>query len=499
MSENEKKAILAIDQGTTSSRAIVFGADGAIIATSQYEFAQHYPFEGWVEHDPEEIWQTILKATREAYSEAVSLGYQVVTIGITNQRETTVIWDKETGKPIHKAIVWQDRRTAQVCEKLKADGHEDTVKSKTGLLLDPYFSASKAAWILDNTEGARALAADGKLAFGTIDSFLVWRLTGGAVHATDTTNASRTSLFNIHDLAWDDALLDVFNVPRTMLPDVRQSSDDYGVTMPELLGVAVPIQGVAGDQQAAAVGQCCFHEGDVKSTYGTGCFVLLNTGPKCVPSQHKLLSTIAYTIDGQTAYALEGSIFMAGATMQWLRDELGVIKNAVDSGKIAAKLSDCGGVVLVPAFTGLGAPHWDAEARAAIFGMTRGSNSAYLIRAALESVCYQTSDLFDAMEKDGLRPVAVKVDGGMVANDWLLDFLANILKVPVDRPVILETTALGAAFLAGLKAGLFVSLEEISRHRQSERLFQPSSDFKDRDVLLNRWHKAVACARDFGS
>lgn len=499
MSTNEKIAILAIDQGTTSSRAIVFALTGEIVASSQLEFTQHYPSEGWVEHDPEDIWLTSLKATQEAHQKAVSLGYAVATIGITNQRETTVIWNKESGKPIHNAIVWQDRRTAAVCDGLRAKGYEDTVRSKTGLLLDPYFSASKAAWILDHVDGARELASAGKLAFGTIDTFLIWRLTGGEVHATDTTNASRTSLYNIHDLSWDPELLDLFDVPSTLLPEVRQSSDNYGSTMPSLLGAAIPIQGVAGDQQAAAIGQCCFQKGDVKSTYGTGCFVLMNTGANCVTSEHKLLSTIAYTIDDQTAYALEGSIFMAGATMQWLRDELGVIEDASDSGDIAAALSGNGGVILVPAFTGLGAPHWDAEARAAIFGMTRGTNSAHLIRAALESVCYQTSDLFDAMEKDGLRPNAVKVDGGMVANDWLLEFLATILNVPVDRPVILETTALGAAFLAGLKAEIFESLSEISNRWQRERLFKAKPDFEERAVLLARWHKAVACAQEFGS
>lgn len=490
-------AILSIDQGTTSSRAIIFARSGEIIASAQLEFTQQFPRDGWVEHDPEEIWRTSLKVSQTALREAEAKGYRTEAIGITNQRETTILWDRNTGKPVCNAIVWQDRRTADYCKELRASGYEDTIKGKTGLLLDPYFSASKIAWILDNVPNARTAAEDGQLAFGTIDSFLIWRLTGGKVHATDTTNASRTSLFNIHTLDWDQDLLELFGVPRSLLPDARDSSDDYGSTAESLFGRCIPICGVAGDQQAAAFGQACFKKGDVKSTYGTGCFALLNTGHDCVNSDNRLLSTIAYTLNGKATYALEGSIFNAGATMQWLRDELNVIDNARQSERMAEETPADHGVFLVPAFTGLGAPYWVPDARAAIFGMTRATARNEFVRAALESVCYQTHDLFDAMANDGHRPSALKVDGGMVANKWLLQFLADILGMKVERPANLETTALGAAYLAGLKAGIYDSLDEIAGLWKIDCALHPGTPFTRKQGLLDKWHKAVSCTRSF--
>jgi glycerol kinase len=481
--------ILSIDQGTTSTRAIVFALDGTKIAKAQKEFTQFYPNNGWVEHDPEEIWKTTVETCKIVLHEAHQKGVTVAGIGITNQRETTVIWNRETGKPIYNAIVWQDRRTANFCNSIKK--HEDTIAAKTGLLLDPYFSASKVKWLLDEVEGARQLANKGKLAFGTIDSFLIWRLTGGANHVTDTTNASRTNLFNIHSLCWDDELLNLFDVPRSVLPKVLECSDDFGHTEASLFGRSLPIAGVAGDQQAALFGQCCFTQGDLKSTYGTGCFALLNTGDKALKSKHKLLTTIGYSLNGKTTYALEGSIFTAGANIQWLRDGIGVINDAQESQALAESLDYDHGVFLVPGFAGLGAPHWDPDARASLYGMTRGTSQAHFARAALEAVCYQTYDLQHAMESDGIASSKVLVDGGMVANDWLCQFLSDILQVEIERPQNMETTAIGAAYLAGLKLGLYKNLDDIAAQKKIEKRFTPNIDKNVRKKLLIQWHKAV--------
>ena len=485
------QCILAIDQGTTSSRAIVFDPKGQQLAVAQQEFPQHYPDDGWVEHNPEDIWSTTLATAQEAFRQAEGAGNTIVAIGITNQRETTLVWDRATGKPIHNAIVWQDRRTARVCADLKTQGLEPTIQAKTGLLLDPYFSSTKVAWLLDNVDGARAQADAGTLAFGTVDTFLIWRLTGGASHVTDATNASRTNLYNIHDGAWDDTLLSAFNVPASVLPQVLDCSADFGTTDAALFGRPLPIYGVAGDQQAATVGQCCFAPGSIKSTYGTGCFVVLNTGAEAVASKNKLLTTIAYQIDGKPTYALEGSIFMAGASVQWLRDEMGLIKSAEESEALAAGLDGNAGVYLVPAFTGLGAPHWDPDARGAIFGLTRATGPAHIVRATLESVCYQTADLFDAMAQDGVTPSALRVDGGMVANSWLCQFLADVLDLTVDRPEVMETTALGAAYLAGLKAGIYASLDDVTSQWQRNARFAPKMQAADRASLMAGWQKAV--------
>ncbi len=487
--------VLAIDQGTTSSRAIVFGADYRIIAVAQQEFTQHFPQSGWVEHEPEDLWDTTVATCREAIAKAGASPQDISAIGITNQRETTVVWDRETGKAIHRAIVWQDRRTADICARLRDGGHEATVTDKTGLLLDPYFSGTKVAWILDNVEGARALADAGRLAFGTVDSFLIWRLTGGKVHATDATNASRTMLFNIHDNRWDPELLDLIGVPESLLPEVRDCAADFGVTEPDLLGGAIAISGVAGDQQAAVVGQACFAPGMMKSTYGTGCFALLNTGTQAVTSQNRLLTTIAYRLDGQTSYALEGSIFVAGAAVQWLRDGLGVIADASETAGLADSADDAHHVYLVPAFTGLGAPYWDAQARGAMFGLTRGTGPAEFARAALESVCYQTRDLLEAMQGDwpggaGASTV-LRVDGGMVASNWTMQYLADILNAPVDRPTVLETTALGAAYLAGLKSGFYPAPDEFGKAWALERRFSPVMDDTLRTERYTGWKDAV--------
>ncbi len=491
MTDFEAPFILAIDQGTTSSRAIVFDSNGKSVAVAQKEFAQHYPADGWVEHDPEEIWATTLETARKVFEKAESTGGEIAAIGITNQRETTILWDRATGKPIHNAIVWQDRRTADICASMKEEGLEEHITARTGLVLDPYFSASKAAWILDNVEGARARADKGEIAFGTVDCFLISRLTGGEVHATDATNASRTSLYNIHDNKWDDALLNKFRVPSACLPDVRDCAADYGMTDPDLFGRAIPIAGVAGDQQAAAFGQACFNVGDIKSTYGTGCFVLVHTGGAPVASNNKLLTTIAYRLGGKTRYALEGSIFVAGAAIQWLRDELGIIKNAADTAELAETIETNEGVYLVPAFTGLGAPHWDPHARGLITGLTRGAGRAHFARAALESVVYQTADLMDAISKDGVCPKTLRVDGGMVANDWTMQFLADILNVPVERPRVLETTALGAAYLAGLQAGVYQSTDEIIDRWRLDARFQPAMGNEDRRQNLAGWQEAL--------
>ena len=483
--------ILAIDQGTTSSRAIVFSPESEIIAVSQQEFTQHYPNDGWVEHDPEDIWSSTLTVCQQAISKAREKGAKVTAIGVTNQRETTLVWDKTTGKAIYNAIVWQDRRTAALCRDLIEAGHTDKVQEKTGLLLDPYFSATKVAWILDNVEGARQKAENGELAFGTVDSFIIWRLTNGSVHATDVTNASRTNLFNIHDLNWDPELLEIFNVPASVLPEVKECADDYGSTQVSLFGEEIAICGVAGDQQAAAIGQCCFAEGSIKSTYGTGCFVLLNTGEKAFASKNKLLTTVAYQINGKAHYALEGSIFIAGAAVQWLRDGLKIINHASETESLAKSLDYDHGVYLVPAFAGMGAPYWQPEARGAIYGLTRGSDNAHLARAALEAVCYQTSDLLKAMADDGVTPEVLKVDGGMVGNDWVCQFLTDVLNVPVQRPRIMETTALGAAYLAGLQAGIYSSTDSLSEMNKIDTDFTPALDAQTRTKLLNGWEKAI--------
>ena len=483
--------ILAIDQGTTSSRAIVFDADGAIVAARQAEFAQHFADTGWVEHDPEDLWRTTLEVAQQALAEAEAGGDRVAAIGITNQRETTLVWDSATGAPIHNAIVWQDRRTADVYRRLSDAGAEAEVRARTGLLLDPYFSATKIAWILDHVAGARARADRGELAFGTVDTFLLWRLTGGAAHLTDSTNASRTSLFNIHHQAWDDALLRLFEVPRACLPEVRDSVSTFGATDPALFGRAIPILGIAGDQQAASIGQACFAPGAIKSTYGTGCFVLVNTGEVAVASNNRLLTTVAYRLDGKTTYALEGSIFTGGAAVQWLRDQLGIIDSAAETEALARSIADTGGVYLVPAFTGLGAPHWDSDARGTLVGLTRATGRAELARAALEAVCYQTADLLRAMADDGLTPTALRVDGGMVANNWLLQYLADILDLPVDRPAIMETTALGAAILAGLGAGLYDSVDDVAHHWQRDTRFEPAMDAATREARLEGWQDAL--------
>ena len=482
--------LLAIDQGTTSSRAIVFDAHGAVRATAQREFTQHYPAGGLVEHDPEEIWSVTLAVTREVLAAA---GGAVAAIGITNQRETTLVWDRASGAPIHRAIVWQDRRTAAQCRALRDAGHESAVSGKTGLLLDPYFSATKLAWILDHVDGARERAAGGGLAFGTIDTFLIWRLTGGRVHATDATNASRTLLFDIHTQQWDDELLRLFDVPRSVLPEVRDSAADFGTTAVDVLGHAIPVAGVAGDQQAATVGQACFEPGMMKTTYGTGCFAVMNTGAEAVRSRHRLLTTVAWRLDGRPTYALEGSIFVAGAVVQWLRDGLRVIGNAPETEALAGSLPDSGGVYLVPAFTGLGAPHWDPDARGAIFGLTRDTGPAHLARAALESVCFQTRDLIAAMEADrGVAIDRLRIDGGMVKNAWLLQTLADIVGVTVERPRIVETTALGAAYLAGLQSGVLRSVDDIGARWARDAEFTSRMPDGERERLVRGWESAVA-------
>ena len=482
-------AILAIDQGTTSSRALVFDLSGNVVATAQKELTQHYPADGWVEHDAEEIWTDTLAMCRQALAEASAKGFTAVCIGITNQRETTVVWDRKTGKPIHRAIVWQDRRTAPLCKALRDAGHEPMFAARTGLLLDPYFSGTKIAWLLDNVPGARAAAEAGELAFGTIDSFLLWRLTGGR-HGTDATNASRTLLFNIHTQQWDDELLAVLGIPRALLPEVTDCAGPLGQT--SLLGGTLPIRGMAGDQQAATVGQACLRPGMIKSTYGTGCFALLNTGTKAVTSHNRLLTTVAYRVNGTTTYALEGSIFIAGAAIQWLRDGLGIIESSGESAALASSIDDNEGVYMVPAFTGLGAPWWDPDARGLITGLTRNTGKAHMARAALEAACYQTHDLLTAMRADYPGPVAaIRVDGGMAANDWLLQFLSDVVAAPVERPHTTETTALGAALLAALGHGLISSPEEVEALWRRQARFDPAMAPDLRARLLAGWNRAV--------
>lgn len=492
--------ILGIDQGTTSSRAVLFDADARPVTLSQIEFPQYFPADGWVEHDPSDLWQSVTAVARQALERANVGATEVASIGITNQRETTLVWDRKTGTAIHNAIVWQDRRTADRCQALKDQGAESLVRDKTGLLLDPYFSGTKIAWILDNVAGARDRAESGKLAFGTVDTFLIWRLTGGAVHATDATNASRTLLFDIHTQNWDDELLALLGVPRAMLPEVRDSAADFGVAEAEVLGTAIPISGVAGDQQAATVGQTCFDAGMIKSTYGTGCFAVMNTGGTAVRSRNGLLTTVAYRLGGRVTYALEGSIFIAGAAAQWLRDGLGIIATAPETEALASAMEGNDGVYLVPAFVGLGAPYWDPHARGAVLGMTRDTGPAHLARAVLESVCYQTRDLAVAMAGDsGATVEAIRVDGGMVANDWMLQFLADVLGIAVERPSVIETTALGAAYLAGLQAGLLDSPDALRSRWQREARFEPRMPQDVRDSLVARWSDAVRCVREFGS
>ena len=485
-------SILAIDQGTTSTRAIVFDLEGGIRATAQRELPQIFPDDGWVEHDPEEIW----RATLAVCSEVLAKAGDVAGIGITNQRETTVIWDRATGRPIHNAIVWQDRRGAALCRKLEAEGHGPLVQRLTGLLFDPYFSASKLVWLLENVPGARARAEKGELAAGTIDSFLLWRFTGGQVHATDATNASRTLLFDIHRQAWSEELLALFGIPRALLPEVRDTAAEFGTTEAGLFDRPLPVLAMIGDQQAAGVGQACFEPGMIKSTYGTGCFVLVNSGREAPQSKNRLVTTVGVRIKGRTTYALEGSIFIAGAAVQWLRDRLGFVTQSSETAAIAAGLPGNAGVYLVPAFTGLGAPYWEPEARGALFGLTRDVGRAEIVRAALEAVCYQTRDLMQAMAADGApRPTALRVDGGMSANDWVMQFLADILGLPVERPGVTETTALGAAYVAGLQAGLFASTAEIAKRWRRERLFEPKMKEAERDRLYAGWQGAVARVR----
>ena len=486
--------IIAIDQGTTSSRAIIFRQDMTIAAMAQQEFDQHYPASGWVEHDPEDLWSSTLATMQQAMAKAGLAPHDIAAIGITNQRETTLVWDRRTGKPIHKAIVWQDRRTSDICNRLKAEGHEELVAARTGLLLDPYFSATKIAWILDHIEGARQRAQHGELAFGTVDCFLLWRLTGGKVHATDATNASRTLLYDIHRSAWDETLCDLLRVPMAMLPDVKDSAAAFGFTDPALLGAPIAICGMAGDQQAATVGQACFHPGMMKSTYGTGCFALINTGETAVASRNRLLTTIAYQLNGRPTYALEGSIFIAGAAVQWLRDGLGIVKSAAETGALAEQSDPEQNVVLVPAFVGLGAPYWDADCRGALYNLTRGTTPHEIARAALESVGYQTLDLIQAIRKDwpAATRTVLRVDGGMVASDWTMQFLADILDAPVDRPKVLETTALGAAYLAGFQAGVLPPPEDFSRSWALERRFTPQMSEKTRAAKTAAWQDAVS-------
>lgn len=486
-----KKYILALDQGTTSSRAILFDKDSNIVAVEQQEFTQNYPKPGWVEHNAKEIWQTQLKVARDVLKNNGVQVSEIAAIGITNQRETTLVWDKYTGEPIHNAIVWQDRRTASICDEMKANGEEEYVRENTGLVVDAYFSGTKVKWLLDNVEGARDKADKGDLLFGTMDTWLVWKMTGGNVHITDYTNASRTLMYNIRTLEWDTHMLDVLNVPKSLLPEVKASSEVYGHCDASLFGEAIPISGIAGDQQAALFGQACHKVGMAKNTYGTGCFLLMNTGKEAIASKSGLLTTIAWGIDGEVTYALEGSVFIAGAAIQWLRDGLKIIDEAPDSEFFAGKVNGTDGVYVVPAFAGLGAPYWDMYARGAIFGLTRGSTKEHLIRATLDSLAYQTKDVLSAMENDSGVPLsALRVDGGACANNLLMQFQADILGVNVERPNIIETTALGAAYLAGLAVG-FWKKSEISESWQLNKTFEPNMDESERNSLYSGWKKAV--------
>ncbi|HDR4420069.1 glycerol kinase GlpK [Bacillus mobilis] len=494
-----KKYILSLDQGTTSSRAILFNKKGEIVHSAQKEFTQHFPKPGWVEHNAQEIWGSILAVIATCLSEADVKPEQIAGIGITNQRETAVVWDKTTGKPIYNAIVWQSRQTVEICDELKEKGYSETVREKTGLLIDAYFSGTKVKWILDNVEGAREKAENGDLLFGTIDTWLVWKLSGGKAHVTDYSNASRTLMFNIHDLQWDDELLDMLTVPKSMLPEVRPSSEIYGETIDyHFFGQNIPIAGVAGDQQAALFGQACFGEGMAKNTYGTGCFMLMNTGEKAVASEHGLLTTIAWGIDGKVNYALEGSIFVAGSAIQWLRDGMRMFKDASESEVYASRVASTEGVYVVPAFVGLGTPYWDSEVRGAMFGVTRGTTKEHFIRATLESLAYQTKDVLCAMEADsGIELNTLRVDGGAVKNNFLMKFQSDILDVPVERPVINETTALGAAYLAGLAVGYWKNQDEIKEQWHMDKRFEPTMEAETSEELYAGWKKAIEATKAF--
>ncbi|MGG3451258.1 glycerol kinase GlpK [Domibacillus aminovorans] len=494
-----EKYILSIDQGTTSSRAILFNKKGEIVHSVQKEFTQYFPHPGWVEHDANEIWGSVLSCIATVLTEKEIRASQIEAIGITNQRETAVIWDKETGRPIYHAVVWQSRQTADICAELKQKGYEQTFRDKTGLLIDPYFSGTKVKWILDQVEGARALAEQGKLLFGTMDTWLIWKLTDGAAHVTDYSNAARTLLFNIHTLEWDQELLHILNIPEALLPDVRPSSSIYGTTAPiHFFGQKIPVAGAAGDQQAALFGQACFEKGMAKNTYGTGCFMLMNTGEEAIKSEHGLLTTIAWGIDGKVEYALEGSIFVSGSAIQWLRDGLRMLKNASDSEQYAERVSSTDGVYVVPAFVGLGTPYWESDVRGAVFGLTRGTEKEHFIRAVLESLAYQTKDVLEVMEADsGISLKTLRVDGGAVMNAFLMQFQSDLLNVPVERTKINETTALGAAYLAGLAVGFWSDRTEIARNWQVERTFEPSIEEAVRNELYSGWKKAVKAAIAF--
>lgn len=493
-----QKYVMALDAGTTSNRAIIFDVDSKIVGVAQKEFTQHFPQPGWVEHDAEEIWSSMHEVMREALEQSGLVASDIAAIGITNQRETAVIWDRATGRPIYNAIVWQSRQTADICEDLKRQGFVDEFQEKTGLVIDAYFSGTKVKWILDHVKGAREKAEKGELAFGTIDTWLLWKLTGGEVHKTDYSNASRTLMFNIKTLEWDEALLKYLTVPKSLLPEVRPSSEVYGHTIPSIIGASVPVAGMAGDQQSALFGQNCFSPGEAKNTYGTGCFLLMNTGTDICMSKNGLVTTIAWGLDGKVEYALEGSIFVGGSAIQWLRDGLRLVDSAPDSEWVAKKVPDAGGVYMVPAFVGLGAPYWDMNARGMIIGLTRGTTKAHIVRATLDSLAYQTRDVLGAMEADsGNRLAALKVDGGAVANNLLMQFQADLLGVPVDRPQITETTALGAAYLAGLATGVWASKEELKKSWQLDTRFTPALDKKDADKLYKGWRKAVKHAANW--
>lgn len=495
----EKKYVLAIDQGTTSTRAILFNKKGEIVHTSQREFTQYFPEPGWVEHDANEIWVTTLAVIAGVLIESDTKPTEIHSIGITNQRETTVVWDKNTGLPVYHALVWQSRQTSDIANQIIADGYEELVKSKTGLRVDAYFSGTKVRWILDNVEGARARAEKGDLLFGTIDTWLIWKLTGNKVHVTDYTNASRTMMFNIHELKWDDELLDILTIPKKMLPEVRSSSEVYGETVEyHMFGQRVPIAGVAGDQQAALFGQNCFEEGMIKNTYGTGCFILMNTGEKAVNSENGLITTIAYGLDGKVNYALEGSVFVAGSAVQWLRDGLKMFTDAGETEEYALRAGNSDGVYMVPAFVGLGAPHWDTDARGAIFGLTRGTSKDVFIRATLESIAYQSKDVMETMIKDSGIPITeMRVDGGAAKNNFLMQFQSDILNIEIKRPKVSETTALGAAYLAGLATGFWESIEDIKSNWLLDKSYEPKMEDAERDVLYHGWEKAVTATRSF--
>lgn len=494
-----EKYMMALDQGTTSSRAILFNKKGDIAFVAQQEFKQHFPKSGWVEHNAKEIWSSILSVIAKVLSQNNIKATQIEGIGITNQRETTVVWDKNTGEPVYNAIVWQSRQTMGICNELKEAGHNDVFRDKTGLLIDAYFSGTKVKWILDNVEGAREKAENGDLLFGTIDTWIIWCLTEGAVHVTDYSNASRTLMYNIHELKWDEELLELLTVPASMLPEVRPSSEIYGeIAGKHFFGHQVPIAGIAGDQQAALFGQACYEKGMVKNTYGTGCFMLMNTGEEAVKSEHGLLTTIAWGYDGKVTYALEGSIFVAGSAIQWLRDGLRMFRKSSESEAYASRVEDTDGVYVVPAFVGLGTPYWDSEVRGAVFGLTRGTSKEHFVRATLESLAYQTRDVLTAMESDSnIDLKTLRVDGGAVMNDFLMQFQSDILHVPVERPAVNETTALGAAYLAGLAVGFWENLEEVQMHWQLDRKFEPKMDEKKREQLFEGWQKAVKAAQVF--